>query len=175
MRRLLPLILLAAAPAVAARADDCAAPLAAAVQLGTLPYRMHLVTTSGTDALRGGKPEEGDLIATADKTYVELDGTWHASEREADSGDDMKAAIAEGKVTCSYLRDETVDGEATAVYHVLDAMDEESPQDETLWVSKATGLLVRLDSAVDVGGDAGKSTTTATFDYKDVKAPADAQ
>jgi hypothetical protein len=59
------------------------------------------------------------------------------------------------KITCRYLREESVNGEAAAVYsqHVETENDK---MDVQVWISKSKGLPLREELDVDVGGKLGK-------------------
>jgi hypothetical protein len=40
-----------------------------------------------------------------------------------------------------------------------------------MWISKATGLPMRVDLDIDVGGSGGKSHASSRYEYGDVKPP----
>ncbi len=168
--------LAAAAPglAVGARADDCAAPIAAMIKYMKTPNHTTVADAAGTDeALNDGTSDVSEMITTPDKIYIRIKGAWHAMPRDSMNPDDIATAAASGAYTCTVLRDETVDGEATTVYHVDDQSDPDTKQDQTVWVAKASGLPVRVEINQDVGGgDAGKSHSVMTIDYQNVTAPA---
>ncbi len=157
-------------------AGACDTPLAAALKMNTIPYKLHTVTTGGPDAAaNGGQPTASDMVATADKMYIEVDGSWHSVPRPKDMGDDAVAAMQAGNVSCSRLRDELVDGVATSVWQV-DEKDDEDITRQTVWIADDSGLMLRAEFEMDVGGgDAGKSSTTADFSYTDVTPPAGAE
>ncbi len=56
-----------------------------------------------------------------------------------------------GAHTCSYLRDETVDGQAAAVYRER-YQSKTGSTDAQIWISKTSGLLVREEQDGDVTG-----------------------
>lgn len=172
MRLLSSLVLASLAAGVPAFAGDCDVPLAAAIKMFTVPYRMHSVTTGGAAAaLAGGKPVQADMIATPDKMYIEVKGHWHAIERPKPDEDDNVAAMKAGKVSCSKLRDEAVDGVAASVWQV-DQKDDEDLKQQTVWIADDSGLILKGEFQMDVGGgDAGKSTTTIELSYTDVTPP----
>jgi hypothetical protein len=103
--------------------------------------------------------------------YVNVDGTWHATEKIAHDDEDVQDELKNS--TCTYLRDETVGGVDAAVYHVSDKPDPDTVIEETLWIAKDSGLVLRMDVDTDVGGgDVGKSHSSAVLDYTDVSPPA---
>jgi hypothetical protein len=65
--------------------------------------------------------------------------------------------------TCTYLRDEAVDGEAAAVYS--DNFTGKAAKAEgQIWISKKTGLVLRQEEDVDLGAK-GKGHQSIRFDY----------
>ncbi|MGH7939115.1 MAG: hypothetical protein ACRD5Z_24040, partial [Bryobacteraceae bacterium] len=56
-----------------------------------------------------------------------------------------------GTQTCSYLRDEAVDGQPAAVYREQH-QGESGSTDATIWISKATGRLLREEQDGDIKG-----------------------
>ena len=170
-------VLAAVAIAVAgvARADDCAVPLAAALKLDAVPYHMTMKETSAADkVLNGDANSVSEVITTADKMYVNVNGTWHATEKVTHDDDDLQNAMKSS--TCAYLRDEAVGGTDAAVYHVSDKSDPDATMEETLWIAKDGGHILRMDIDTDVGGgDVGKSHSSSLFDYTNVSPPANAE
>ena len=171
--RLLPSLVLASlAAGAAALADDCDVPLAAAVKMYTVPYRMHSVTTGGAAAaLAGGKPVQADMVATADKMYIQVNGAWHAIERPKPDEDDNVEAMKAGKAICTRLREEAVDGVPAIVWQV-EQKDVQEMKQQTVWIADDSGLMLKGEFQMDVGGgDVGKSTTTIELSYTDVTPP----
>ena len=170
-----PLIAVGLGVAGFARAEDCAVPLAAALKLDQVPYHMRMTDVDGTDkAVNGGSPTVSEVIATADKMYVNVDGKWRAIDKITHDDEDVQNEIKNS--SCAYLRDEAVGGVDAAVYHVSDKPDEDTVIEETLWVAKDSGLVLRMDIDTDVGGgDVGKSHSSSLIDYADVSPPAGVQ
>jgi hypothetical protein len=73
-------------------------------------------------------------------------------------------------MACRYLRDETVDGEAAAVYHVR-SENEGVKSQAVLWISKRTGLPLRSENDIDTG-DKDKMHLAIRYDYANVQPPA---
>lgn len=151
---------------VAALAGDCDVPLAAAMKINDIPYRMHMERGSGADA------EVSDMVATADRMYVRVDGAWHAMDRDRDTAEEMAAALAAGQLECSLLRQEPVGGVAATVYDVRQT-DEDGVTEQTVWIDDASGLMLRIVMK-DEDGDGGE-VTTGDFGYDDVAAPVGAE
>ena len=155
-----------------AAAGACDGPLAAADKMYTVPYRMHSVTTGGAAAaLAGGKPVQADMVATPDKMYIQVKGAWHAIERPKPDEDDNVEAMKAGKVICTRLREEAVDGVPATVWQV-EQKDVEEMKQQTVWIADDSGLMLKGEFQMDVGGgDVGKSTTTIELSYTDVTPP----
>jgi hypothetical protein len=121
---------------------------------------------------RGGKPEIKESIYAGGAIYIQHKGKWVRSpisiqemrKQEVENVRDAKA------MTCRYLRDETVNGEAAAVYH-SQAETAGAKSDATLWVSKRTGLPLRSENNIDTG-DGDKMHMAIRYDYTDVRPPA---
>ena len=77
-----------------ARADDCEAAMAAMLKLHATPNRMEMTEASGSDA--GGKPEVSVMISTADRVYVQVEGSWHSVEKDPADVPDMENALSSG-------------------------------------------------------------------------------
>lgn len=74
-------------------------------------------------------------------------------------------------MSCRYLRDETVDGEAAAVYFTQTTEARTGKSQATVWVSKRTGLPLRSED--DIGaGDQDTLHMVLHYDYANVRPPA---
>jgi len=71
---------------------------------------------------------------------------------------------------CKWLRDETLDGQPTAVYSEL-TTTAGIKVDSTLWISKASGLPLQQDVTSDTPAKKGKLHAVTRFEYENVKAP----
>lgn len=167
------LISLAAAglPAHTANADAACKPVVDAMtkQIGT-PTHIYMTDVA---QFRGGKPESHEAIHTGSAIYIQVKGQWR---RSAMSIQDLQKQREEAEskaksMSCRYLRDEPVNGEAAAVYHAQSDI-EDVKSDSTLWVSKRTGLPLRTEDDSDVGGKMGKRHLSIRYDYANVQPPA---
>lgn len=150
----------------------CKALLAGALarQLET-PTHLY-ITESG--AFLGGREEHSESIYAGGAIYVLHRGKW---SRSPIGPEDLRHPSAAGQddpqatTTCRYVRDETVNGDAAAVYssHRRDPQGDQS--DSTIWISKRRGLPLRLEVDIDTGGSSGKSHTSTRFDYDHVTRP----
>lgn len=164
---------LLAAPAMHAQATSCAALKAISTKMFDIPYHMYMIDSGAANAaLNGGKPTTGEVISAGGQMYVLNKGKWIKSPVSlAELKKDQQDKDDSTKVTCSHLRDETVNGEAAAVWrsHVVNEM---ATIDSDMWISKSRGVLLKSTSVTDVGGPMGKSSVTSRYDYTNVRPPA---
>lgn len=74
------------------------------------------------------------------------------------------------KSTCQFVRNESLHGEAAAVY----SMRRETntlKEDGQVWISKANGRALRKEVDLDYGGAMGKGHLSARYEYSNVKPP----
>jgi hypothetical protein len=168
------LIFLAAAGRPARAVDASCKPLLDGLlkQIGT---PTHIVSTE-TAAFRGGRTETSEVIYSGGAIYVQLHGRWRKSPLTVEQ---MRAQQEENQrdaksMSCAYLRDEAVGGEAAAVYRTH-GVTEAGTTDATLWMSKRTGLPLKDEVDLDAGGKLGKSHQTIRYDYANVRPPAGVQ
>ena len=148
----------------------CKPVLDAMAKQAATPSHLHMTQVA---AFRGGKPMTGESIYTGNVLYIQVRGTWR---RSPVSVQDMTKQREEStrnakSMACRYLRDETVGGEAAAVYR-SQAEIEDAKSDSTLWVSKRTGLPLRSESDIDTGASWARSTRRSATHYADVRPPA---
>ena len=139
-----------------AQAADSACQALADVGRKVLTTPTHIYTTR-TNAFRsGGKPTTSETIYAGGAIYVRLNHRWTRSTiKPQDMLQHKKENQNDTKITCRYLREESVNGEAAAVYsrHVETENDK---MDVQVWISKSKGLPLREELDVDVGGKLGK-------------------
>jgi hypothetical protein len=75
-----------------------------------------------------------------------------------------------GKATCQFMRNEFIGAEPAMVYSIH-SENEGDKEDGQMWISKSTGLLLRSDQDVNVGGVAGKEHRSARFEYGNIRPP----
>jgi hypothetical protein len=83
----------------------------------------------------------------------------------------QEEARQNSKESCHFLKDDETEGGA-AVY---DSHSETNlgKSDLKIWITKATGLPVREEIDLDLGGEAGKTHSSVRFDYDHIEAPKD--
>ncbi|MGH8094991.1 MAG: hypothetical protein ACREIF_16215 [Chthoniobacterales bacterium] len=151
----------------AAPADDPAskAVLDAMAKLNQTPHHEYITTTG--DAAAGGT-QKNEMIGIGDTNYVKIHDKWTVSPMTPKMmAEQEKENIRDAKVyRCQYERDESVNGEAAAVYKAH-SENENGSSDAEIWISKSRGLPLREN--IDVNGTGRFSVR---FDYANVQAPA---
>jgi hypothetical protein len=160
----------AGVPVRAAVPPSCKPVLEAMAKQRAMPSHMYQTESA---AFRGNKTTTGESIYVGGAIYVKTHDVWHRSPM---SVADMAKQQAENEqnaqgVTCRYLRDETVNGEAAAVYAEHSTTDGDI-SDVTTWISKSRTLPLKLEMDIDVGGTAGKSHRSIRYEYGNVQPPA---
>jgi len=162
---------LLATPQIRAQASSCATVHSASLKMEATPYHMYFVDSAkAVEAENGGKPKTGEAISVGGAMYLLSHGKWVKSPLSLADMNAERDKHDWTKDTCTHLRDESVSGEAASVWraHVVTEM---SAVDTDMWISKSRGLVLKANSAVDVGGGQ-KNHTSARYDYTNVRAPA---
>lgn len=123
-----------------------------------------------------GGAKKSEEISTGKSVYVLDGGKWIDMQTSfagmAKLGDPSDPDIkkAQEATRCQALPDETVTGQAAAVYV------EHNPSgiDTKIWISKSTHLPLKSEITNKAAGAAMTSFTVATYDYNNVRAPAGA-
>jgi hypothetical protein len=152
-----------------ARATDgnCQPVFDALNKVATIPS--HSYTTS--TAVNGGKPTEAETILANGQKYIRARGKWmRLPVTSQDVLEQEKDKQEHGKSTCQLLRSESVNGEAAMLYSVHREY-EEVKEDGQMWVSRGTGLLLRVEEDFDNRGNKVKDHRSTRFEYNNVKAP----
>jgi hypothetical protein len=148
-------------------ADSCQPVFDALEKLVATPS--HSYTTS--TAANGGKTRTAETIMTQGKKYIRGNGKWRdTSVTTAEVLEQEKETEKNGKATCQLLRTEAVNGEAAMVYS-LRRETGGFKEDSQIWISKSTGMALREEQDVDMGGEIGKLHNSARFEYGNVQPP----
>jgi hypothetical protein len=75
-----------------------------------------------------------------------------------------------GNSTCKLLGSDSVKGEAAILYSIHREYGEVT-EDEQMWVSKSTGLLLRAEEDVDNRGNKKKEHQSTRFEYGNIRPP----
>ena len=162
---------LAAAPAFSADAT-CTTVFAAAKKLLITPAHGY---STKTVAQSPNQPEQSEIIysgGTSGAIFIKMKGRWiHSRMTAAQMLQQEEENIRDSKTSCRYLRDESVGGEAAAVYSTHSENDG-IIGDATIWIGKSRGLPLKEEIDTDVGGGpSGKTHSSEHFDYSNVRPP----
>ena len=136
-----------------------------------LTTQTHIYTTRTAAFHSGGKPTTSVTIYAGGAIFTNVNGHWTRSRiTPQDILQQKKENQNEAKMTCRYLRDEPVNGEAAAVYSTHNET-ENGKVDVQIWISKSKGLPLREELDVDVGGKMGKSHSSMRYEYGNVQPP----
>jgi hypothetical protein len=146
---------------------SCKPVFAAVDKAATTPN--HVYATSDAS----GRSSTAEIIFVGGVTYVNTSGGWRRSpvtpramaEQETENRKNAKS------FTCKHVRDEVVGGVPAAVYEGT-SETEDTKTHNTLWVAKSSGLPLRNEMDMDVGGVGGKTHRTIRYEYSNVRAPA---
>jgi hypothetical protein len=148
-------------------ADSCQPVFDALTKIVTTPSHSYTTTT----AANGGKSQTSETIMVQGKKYIRVNGKWMGTPvTTAEVLEQEKETEKNAKASCQLVRTEPVNGESASVYH----MQRETPgfkEDSQIWVSKSTGLALRGEQDVDMGGEIGKQHRSARFEYSNIQAP----
>jgi hypothetical protein len=122
----------------------------------------------------GFLPPNSEIIKTDDAMYVQVQGMWLKLPVATDQTEMIMKGVHEAKsIVCRGAHDEPMDGERATAYD-LETVNEFGTNTVHVWVSKASGL--PLHFKVETAGGAGEvQGLELRFEYKDVKAPDEAQ
>jgi hypothetical protein len=146
-------------------ADSCQPVFDAITKIVTTPSHSY------STGVLNGKPSSTETIYVEGKTYMMVKGKW---TRSAVTPNDVLQQEMEnekqGKSTCQFVRNESVDGEAAAVYSMR-RESETVREDGQVWISKANGRALRKEVDADYGGAMGKGHLSGRYEYSNVKPP----
>lgn len=147
--------------AVAAKADDCATLMNATIASAHNSY-----TATSTISGRGAPTRVSHSVSVGGKLFVEVNGHWVLSKMTmSDMANTMRSEIGTAKMSCLRLGEGDVSREATTMYssHVD---NRGNVSDNTLWISKATGLPLKTEVKLKNGMD-----VVTVFDYSHFQVP----
>jgi hypothetical protein len=160
------LSLLMMGQAMTARAaDGCQPVFNALTKVVTTPS--HSYTTS----TRGGNSAEAETIFANGQKYIRARGRWMRLPVTSQQVlEQEKEKEEKGKSSCQFLRSESVNNDAATVYSLHREYDEVT-EDGQMWVSKSTGLPLRVEEDVDNRGNKVKEHRSTRFEYGNIRPP----
>jgi hypothetical protein len=148
-------------------ADSCQPVFDALTKLITTPSHSYTITT----AQNSGKTRTAETIMSHGKKYIRGNGKWmDPSVSTSEVLEQERENEKNGKAICRLLRSEAVNGESAVVYS-LSRQTAGFKEDSQIWISKSTGMPVREEQDVDMGGEIGKAHNSARFQYGNVQPP----
>jgi hypothetical protein len=140
----------------------------------------HIYTAMSPILSNGGTSRPSDTIHNetiyvGGSTYVKVSGKWSRSEWTLQRiMKQEQENRQQSKFTCRYLRDESVNGEAAAVYSThSERSDEDLGQitsDGQVWISKTKGLPLRHEFDIN-SGNSRKQHHSTHYEYTNVQPP----
>ena len=162
------LALLVMGQAMTAHAADACQPVFDAIQkLVTTPSHSYTTSTGS----KGGPPRTAETIMVQGKKYMRANGRWMDAGVTTDEVlEQEKENEKNGKSSCQFVRSEPVNGGSASLYHMQRETDT-FKEDSQIWISTATGVPLREEQDIDMGGSIGKLHNSAHFEYRNVQPP----
>ena len=134
----------------------------------TTPYHAYS-TLSG--AFTGGPPMNIEMIFVDGTLYTQANGQWSDKRLTEQDVKDMETSNrnTNEKASCQHVRNESVNGESTAVYS-SHSENERGKSDLVSWISKSKGLILRLDLDV-VTPKGAKGHMSTRYEYSNIQKP----
>jgi hypothetical protein len=149
-------------------ADSCQPVFDALTKVTTTPRHTY---TAHTAVFTHGKPRSSETIVADGKVYIRVNGKWMKSPvSPQEMLEQQKENREHGKATCQFVRNELVGTESAAVYSIH-SETEGGKEDAQMWISKSTGLPLRDEQDVGLGGAAGKEHRSTRFEYGNIRPP----
>jgi hypothetical protein len=118
-----------------------------------------------------GQPRESETIVANGKVYVRVNGKWRPGMGNLQEMQEQQKENREhAKGTCQFQRNEMVGSELAALYS-MQTESEDAKEDAQIWISKTTGLPLREEQDINVGGAAGKEHRSTRFEYGNIQPP----
>jgi hypothetical protein len=171
----LALLIAAAAGQLAHAAVDPSCKVTVDAMMKQIGTPTHVVVSETGMEGKPGKPQTHEMIYLGDAIYLQMGGQWKRSpmtvqqmrQREEQNQRDTTS------MSCHYLRDETVGGEAAAVYSVESTTPALGKSRATMWLSKRSGLPLKSENSLGVDDKSSPPINEVIrYDYTNVHAPA---
>ena len=153
-------------PVFAHAADSCQPVFEALQKVATTPSHSYTTSTAAT-----GGPRNAETVMVQGKKFIRVNGKWiDPKVTTAEVLDQEKENEKNGKSSCQLVRSESVNGESVSLYH-MQRETENFKEDSQIWISKSTGLPLREEQDMDMGGRIGKLHNSGRFEYGNVQPP----
>jgi len=146
--------------------DSCQPVFDALTKVVTTPSHSYSTHTSN------GKPTSGEVIYTQGQVLVRVNGKWMKSPEDPKKVLEQEAEDRKhGTATCQIGREESVNGQRATVYS-LHSKTEVATEAAQVWIAKGTGLPLREEIDMDVGGGGmGNSHVSIRYEYGNIEPP----
>ena len=150
-------------------ANPCQPVFEALTKVVTTPS--HSFTTSTRQGVDGGGATQGETIIANGQKFIRNRGKWmRIPVTSQEVAEQEKEKEEHATSTCQFLREESVSGEAAMLYSLHRAYDEVT-EDGEMWVSKNTGLPLRVEEDVDNRSNKVREHRSTRFEYGDIRPP----
>lgn len=165
MKETLKIMMIAFAIAQPLAAQDACKPMVDA-EMKTLETPVHLFITS----TYGPTTVTAEAIYANGHSYVKTNGNWTVTgTTESVAYLMQKKRRQHRSATCSYEKDDAVNGEPAALYTMTAELSSGGKLDSQVWISKSKGVPLRQEDVVDSHGH--KTHNSTRYEYNNVKAP----
>jgi hypothetical protein len=154
-------------------ADSCQPVFDALTKVATTPNHSYETSTSPTNTR--GEERQGERILANEHYYIRTHGKWmRLPVSSQDVLEQEKDKEAHGKSMCQFLRTESVNGEAALLYSLhreYEQAGDKVIEDGQIWISKGTGLPMRVVEDWDNQGIRVKEHRSTRFEYGNISPP----
>lgn len=146
--------------------DSCQPVFSALTKVVTTPSHSYSTHTMH------GRTTTSETVYMQDKAFIRVNGKWIASpDGPKEILEQQTENRKHGNTTCQVVREESVDGKPATVYS-LHTKSEDATEDAQMWIAKGTGLPLREEMDMDVGGGSmGKSHVSIRYEYGNIRPP----
>jgi hypothetical protein len=149
---------------------SCAPVLDALTKQMNTPYHAYMTLPA---TVGGGKGQQSEMIATGGQHYILFDGAWKRSPMDQaamvkQEQENVRNATA---LSCQRVRDESAGG-VPAVLYTMHSENEGTKSDGQVWIAKSTGLILRNEVDMSIGGTGGPDHMSTRYEYTNVQVPA---
>jgi hypothetical protein len=150
-----------ALPGINLGGDPCQTVFASLVAMTKHDHASDMTMTDGSNP-----PNQAQEVTVGGKSYLKVGGVWKVSPMTPDQEVEMmNENLKTSTQTCKAAGDDVVGGQPASVVEIH-AVNKDVTSDNRVWLSKASGLPLKLESKMD-----GGMSTSQTVSYDNVSAP----
>jgi hypothetical protein len=160
---------IACTTAVAANDNGCQPVFDAMSKMFSTPTHIYMTETA---EFHPGKTTAHEVIYAGGTIYNNMQGKWIRSSMTVQQMmDQERENRKQATYTCRSIGEEMVNGQPASKY-ASHSETEDVKSDSQIWISRRSGLPLRLELDSDVGGSLGKSHRSMRYEYSNVQPPA---